>query len=213
MYTLLIADDEIPIRKGLLSLDWASMNVRVLADVDNGMDAIELLQSEMVDVVLTDIRMQGKDTVRLCEEIDSLRNYVQIQKYRYSDKFTFELDIPSDTQALYVPKLTLQPLVENAISHGVELAFGNGVIRVSAKRGENDLLISVSDDGVGMDGAMVERLVSGAEESDDSIGLCNVIKRIRTLYGEPYGLTIRSELGEGTTIAIRLPITQKIEEE
>lgn len=176
-----------------------------------GNDDVGVMAKSLGDLMRSTIN--GKDSVRLSEEIASLHNYVKIQNYRYGDKFTFVTDIAPDTLELYVPKLILQPLVENAICHGIEPAFGNGTVKVTARRADGVLELAVSDDGVGMDEATIERLTRGADGDDGSIGLRNVIKRIGTLYGEPHGLTISSELGEGTTITIRLPEIHKSEED
>jgi len=156
--------------------------------------------------------IDGRDTVRLCEEIASLNHYLLIQKYRYGDKFDVVLEIPKNTAKLYVPKLILQPLVENAIYHGVEPAFSHGEIRVDASLELAGLCIVVSDTGVGMGNEMIDQIMHGNDDGESSIGLRNVIKRIRTLYGEPYGLTITSEIGEGTAIRILLPIIKTINE-
>ena len=152
-----------------------------------------------------------KDFVTLGEEIRSLNNYFQIQKFRYGDKFDATLSIDDNTRHLYIPKLIIQPLVENAIYHGLEPAYGGGVIRVKSRIRDNVLLIDVSDNGVGIPQESVEKLLNPAGELDyddnQSIGIQNVIKRVQTMFGNGYGLVIQSEIGEGTTITIKLPVT------
>jgi two-component system sensor histidine kinase YesM len=154
--------------------------------------------------------INSKDYVLLKDEIASLNNYLQIQKYRYGEKFEYSIFIASDTEELYVPKLIIQPLVENAIYHGIEPSIDKGKIEIKSIRKGDDLVITVIDNGVGMVPNFIQDVLDVNRDGDDksssrSIGIKNVIKRIKTLYGENYGLKIQSELYENTTVSIVLP--------
>lgn len=151
----------------------------------------------------------GKDYVLLKDEAISLNNYLNIQKYRYGDKFDAMVDIAPNNEELYVPKLIIQPLVENAIYHGIEPSFENGTILIKSMLDGKALIITVTDSGVGMTPDTIDRVLDVNSNDDNctthSIGLQNVIKRIKTLFGEEYGIEIHSELGDGTRITVRLP--------
>jgi Predicted signal transduction protein with a C-terminal ATPase domain len=153
--------------------------------------------------------INGNHYVLLKDEMASLNNYLMIQKYRYGDKFETKIDVAVNTENLYIPKLIIQPLVENAIYHGIEPAFDNGLIRISTSLQKNNLLIVVSDDGVGMSQEKIDELLSCTNDKNDSeqysIGIKNVIKRIKTLYGDEYGISIQSDFGDGTVISMWIP--------
>lgn len=163
------------------------------------------------------IKMEGM-FADLQEEIDYASAYIELQKLRYDDAFELVLDIHADTLALGVPKLILQPLVENAISHGLSGMISGGVIRIAAALGSDAVLIlTVSDNGRGMDEDAIRRITAGLDrpeaELDDqyNIGLCNVHQRIRILFGEGYGLSVKGQKNRGATIEIRMPAMSKEE--
>ena len=171
--------------------------------------------------------------VELRQEINYAETFIELQKLRYADAFDFTTDVPQKLMTLGVPKFILQPLVENAIKHGQKGVSSGGIIAISARLGkhgdgnsafneesgirEDMLEITVEDNGHGMDEETVRRITARLEqpetENDDhySIGLSNVHQRIRILFGEPYGLTIRSEPGVRTTIRILMPARSKEE--
>ena len=159
--------------------------------------------------------INGGDFISIRDEMKSLGNYLTIQEYRYKDKFQTIFEIAPDTEELYIPKMILQPLVENAIYHGIEPLFEPGWIKITTVRKEHLLQIEVSDNGAGMSEETVQQLLNGQDNNlsgRGSIGVQNVIKRVKKLYGENYGLTITSDFGEGTTIHMDLPATFKIKE-
>lgn len=172
-----------------------------------GAESIGELVKALGDLLRSTI--DGKDSVTLNDEIQSLRNYVRIQKYRYGDRLTINFDIDSATSELLVPKLILQPLIENSIYHGIEQAYGNGEIRVSSSLDSGTLILRIEDNGVGMTEDQLRVLNQGTISDDtdknDSIGVNNVRRRIHTLFGENCGLAIDSELGEGTIVTVRIP--------
>ena len=148
--------------------------------------------------------IDAKDNVPLEEEIEKLRHYLQIQGYRYGDRLTVAFEIDPATTHFLVPTLILQPLVENAIIHGLAPSLGPGTVTVRAFLRDGLLVIEVADDGVGMAGA--PGLAESAGEPD-SVGLANVVKRIEATFQGDGHVAVASELGEGTTVTITLPAT------
>ena len=172
-------------------------------------------QSEAVHTVTALARFfrlslgKGKNIVKVKDEIDHVRNYLMIQHMRFKNKFDYEFDVAEDVLELPSLKLMLQPLVENAIYHGMEFMDGDGLIVVKAWREENELYLSVADNGLGMTEDKVEMILTGESTSGNGrgsgIGVKNVNERIKLYFGEAYGLTIDSEPDEGTTVIIHLP--------
>jgi len=172
-------------------------------------------QSEAVHTVTALARFfrlslgKGKNIVTVKDEIDHVKNYLMIQHMRFKNKFDYEFDIAEDVFELPSLKLMLQPLVENAIYHGMEFMDGDGMIMVKAWREEDELYLSVADNGLGMTEDKVETILTGKSTSGNGrgsgIGVKNVNERIKLYFGEAYGLTIDSEPDEGTTVIIHLP--------
>jgi len=172
-------------------------------------------QSEAVHTVTALARFfrlslgKGKNIVTVRDEIDHVKNYLMIQHMRFKNKFDYEFDIAEDVLELPSLKLMLQPLVENAIYHGMEFMDGDGMITVKAWRKEDELYLSVADNGLGMTEDKVEMILTGKSTSGNGrgsgIGVKNVNERIKLYFGEAYGLTIDSEPDEGTTVIIHLP--------
>ena len=152
---------------------------------------------------------KGKNIIPLSDELDHARHYMNIQQIRFKNRFTARIEAQEETGELYTLKLIVQPLLENAIYHGMAGAEDNGEIRVSAYRQDGDLIVDVQDNGTGMPPETVAGLLEegGAQTggSGSGIGVRNVHQRIRLTFGEPYGLTILSEPDEGTLVRIRLP--------
>ena len=172
-------------------------------------------QSEAVHTVTALARFfrlslgKGKNIVTVKDEIDHVKNYLMIQHMRFKNKFDYEFDIAEDVLELPSLKLMLQPLVENAIYHGMEFMDGDGLIMVKAWQEENELYLSVADNGLGMTEDKVETILTGKSSSGNGrgsgIGVKNVNERIKLYFGEAYGITIDSEPDEGTTVIIHLP--------
>lgn len=172
-------------------------------------------QSEAVHTVTALARFfrlslgKGKNIVTVKDEIEHVKNYLMIQHMRFKNKFDYEFDIAEDVLELPSLKLMLQPLVENAIYHGMEFMDGDGMIMVKAWRKEDELYLSVADNGLGMTEDKVEMILTGESTSGNGrgsgIGVKNVNERIKLYFGEAYGLTIDSEPDEGTTVIIHLP--------
>lgn len=154
--------------------------------------------------------------VLLEEEIQNIRNYVKIQQLSYGDKIQIIFQVDEALLEAVVPKLILQPLVENSIVHGIEPKIGRGRIAITARCEKKDMYLEVWDDGVGISREQLENTMeqgpdnSGYEHT--KVGLMAVHKRIRILYGEAYGIHIHSAPREGTSIMIKLPINFEDEE-
>lgn len=173
---------------------------------------------------------KGKETVLVREELQHVRSYLEIQHIRYQDILTYEIDIPEEMNEYRIPKLTVQPIVENALYHGIKNKRGGGTIRVTGREKNEYYSIFVEDTGKGM---TEERLLevrkairegiasrpaggpdvqnsagaftTGTSGNTAVYGLYNVNERIRLTYGEEYGIHIESTLDKGTRVEIRLP--------
>ena len=159
--------------------------------------------------LLKNIAKGTQDKITLEEELTLLHDYVEIQSVRYMEAFTFYDTVPKELYRYRIIKLTLQPLVENAIFHGIEPTGENGTITVTGREEGGDLVLCVTDDGAGIPPDVLPTLLSEerprSHASLNGIGVCNVHKRLQMLYGEAYGLTIESEPGDGTCVTVRVP--------
>ena len=158
------------------------------------------------------------EKVTLRAELDFLGDYITIEKMRYMEMFDVEIDVAEE--ALYdaqIIKLTLQPLVENAIFSGIEPGGKNGCIRIRIWQQEEKLCISVKDDGVGMTEEKIKDIMNNPQkrkgDTMSGIGLPNVDQRIKLVYGDEYGLRIKSRVGEYTEILVILPMEYEKENE
>ena len=154
--------------------------------------------------------------VKLSEEIEYINSYLELQKLRYDDAFSICIDIPHTLQKLGVPKLILQPLVENAIQHGFNGKISDAFIEIKASLDNEKLILTVSDNGAGMDNDKIIEVTRGLSEipseSDfHNIGLSNVQQRLSILFGDGYDLKISGKLGEGVKIALAIPALSKEE--
>lgn len=152
---------------------------------------------------------KGRSIIPVRDELEHVRNYLTIQQKRFKNKFTYRIQGQEEALSLACLKLMLQPLVENAIYHGMEFMDGDGEILVKVEKQEEELLFTIEDNGLGMTREQVAGLLTGQTRSSpgkgSGIGVKNVNERIRLYFGEDYGLEIFSEPDEGTTIRIRLP--------
>ena len=158
---------------------------------------------------------RGSSIIPIRDELEHARHYLTIQKMRYKNKFSATITAEDGVESLYTIKLIVQPILENAIYHGMAYADGDGEITVRAFRDGGDVLIEVSDNGPGMPEEVVESLLdpngpaAAAGAKGSGIGFRNVHRRIRLTFGADYGLTIFSEPDDGTTVRIRLPALDK----
>lgn len=144
--------------------------------------------------------------VILQEDLDWLKRYLGIMEKRYEKRFKALISIPEVLEKLQVPKLFLQPFVENAIIHAFEEYQEDGEIRISAEEENEDIVFCVEDNGCGIPQGKISEIFSG---KNNSIGIQNTDKRLRMIYGEKYGVSISSQVGEGTTVFIRVPDSRK----
>lgn len=156
----------------------------------------------------------GKDIITVKEEITHVSNYLYIQKIRYKDKLNYVIHVDESLYAIEVPKLILQPLVENAIYHGVKAKRGGGTITITGVPEGENLVFTVQDNGAGMPQEKVEELNRRMSErsvldEQKSFGLFYIRERIQLCYGKGYGVHVESALGEGTRVTITLPLYQK----
>lgn len=159
----------------------------------------------------------GDALIPLSDEIEHVRQYLFIQEQRYGDQMTYEIEVPTELMNIPVPKIILQPLVENAIYHGIKPLGRPGHLRVTAavqhadSPSEPDILIlTVSDDGVGFDMAVQGN--RKAVTKLGGVGVDNVNRRITLIYGKSYGVNIMSNPGSGTIVSVKLPIEHTISE-
>ena len=152
---------------------------------------------------------RGKSIITVKDELEHVRNYLMIQQMRFKNKFTYEIDADEDVLELASLKLMLQPMVENAIYHGMEFMDGDGVIQIRVWREGDDLYLRVRDNGLGMTKEQVENLFKDSghvpSRRGSGIGVRNVNERVHLYFGDAYGLRIESEPDEGTDVIIHLP--------
>ena len=185
----------------------------------NTLDAVKWLgvthRAPQVAQIATDLAallrasISGNELVTLEQELELVGRYVDIQSIRFADRFACEIDVADRYQSCLVPKLALQPLVENAILHGVA-DKDDGYVKVWAEEKDEDLVIYVSDNGRGIPPEILERLNSADQELPGGhLGLGNVDSIIRLYFGPEYGLTAQAAPGEGSRVEVRLPMRRK----
>ncbi|SEK46172.1 two-component system, sensor histidine kinase YesM [Paenibacillus sp. cl141a] len=166
---------------------------------------------------------KGKTSISVREELEHARHYLTIQQMRYKQKFDFAIEADEAALSCYTLKLVLQPLIENAIVHGIEYMVDQGHIRIGAAVKGELLEMTVTDNGVGMTPEMVEGILDAKETphnpaqfintAGSGVAVRNVHDRIRLYYGKRYGLEFESEQEAGTTVRIRIPVIHDMDEE
>lgn len=153
----------------------------------------------------------GRDFVTLRQEIRHTEAYLQIQQFRYQDIMDYRIDIPEEYLDYSIIKMTLQPIVENALYHGIKNKRGKGTIEITASDHGEHLEISVQDDGIGMkeeELTALLRIIDGKQkpsEDNSGFGMSNIAERLRLNYGEGFGLVVKSSYGKGTKVEILIP--------
>jgi two-component system sensor histidine kinase YesM len=184
------------------SIKWLAVlqNVHTVSDMTTAL--INLLKYNI---------SKNNTLVSLAEELESVTNYVKIQKYRYGDIFNIEYDIDKDTIECKILRFSLQPIVENCIIHGFENIEGKGIIAIHSKIEGNQLRIEIADNGSGMDQNTLECIVKfdNSKKKFSGIGINNIQERIKTYFGMNYGLSYESTPGLGTKAILILPIITK----
>ena len=212
-----VTTEQIRLRKAEFELLQAQINPHFLY---NTLDAIIWLaeageQKRVVGMVrnLSDFFRtslnQGKDINSIKEEMLHVKSYLEIQHVRYQDILSYDIEVPESLYIYSIPKITIQPLVENALYHGIKNKRGMGHISIRGQAGEKDFTITVTDDGIGIDETRLRQVQSGIQNKvltgKDFYGLYNVCERIRLNFGEEYGIFIESVYGEGTSVRVILP--------
>ncbi len=212
-----ITKEQIRIREAELELLQSQINPHFLY---NTLDTIIWLaeggdQKRVVDMVKSlsaffrTSLSRGKDIIMIREELLHAKSYLEIQQFRYQDILEYEIDVPEEFHEYMIPKITIQPLIENALYHGIKNKRGGGMIRITAKRDGDDFMISVTDNGIGMTPERLEEvrsvLTSDAPSDNMIYGLYNVNERIKLKFGSKYGISLDSVYNEGSTCNILLP--------
>lgn len=212
-----VKKEQIRLRKAEFELLQSQINPHFLY---NTLDAIVWLaeageQKKVVSMVgsLSDFFRtslnQGKDIITIKEELQHSRSYLEIQQMRYQDILNYEIHVPEELHRYLIPKITIQPLVENALYHGIKNKRGLGRIVISGRKEEDFLILQIEDNGIGMRKERLDQVKEGMNQKipteKDIYGLYNVNERIRLNFGEKYGISIESIYGKGTVVSIILP--------
>ncbi|WP_209847242.1 sensor histidine kinase [Paenibacillus sediminis] len=202
-------------RKSELDVLQSQINPHFLYNTLNSV--IRFAQREKKEEVITMINSlskffrislsKGKNIITVQDELEHVRNYLVIQNMRYKNKFQYKIEAEEKALSCLTLKLILQPIVENAIVHGIEMMADEGFIHISVNIVGDKLLFQVTDNGLGMSEETMQQLLTGHLKSEhgSSVGVKNVHERIRLYYGDEYGLQFESELEEGTTVCIWIP--------
>ena len=208
-----VREEEVNLRKTELKALQAQINPHFLY---NTLDSIAWMceqgrSAEAVSMVHALARLfrisisKGHELIPIAKEIEHAESYLQIQKYRYKNRFTYEFRVEPDCLDYYCNKITLQPILENAINHGLELMVDEGHITVEICQEGDAILFRVEDNGVGMSQEQVNAILTRAPGENAGIGIRNVDERLKIYFGSQYGLHITSEPDVGTCVEIRMP--------
>lgn len=217
-----VRDEELKRRSELKALQ-AQINPHFLY---NTLDSIiwmaESKKSEEVVIMTSSLAKllrasisKGEELVTIQTEIDHITNYLMIQKMRYKHKLDYTIEVSDSILGYRMVKVILQPLVENAIYHGIKKKRGSGCIRITSEETEQDIILLVEDNGIGMDADQVRSLFEQDRtyEAGRGVGIQNVHQRLMLHYGNDYGLRYSSVPGEGTIVMVRIPKHQKPQED
>ncbi|WP_239613499.1 cache domain-containing sensor histidine kinase [Cohnella mopanensis] len=184
-----------------------TMNALLVVSVKNG-------YTEVADIIrnlsqlLRRMLSWSDSAVTLQDELHFTEMYLKIEKFRFADRFDYVFNIEDETASCLVPKMCIQPLVENACKHGLQAVKGKRFIRIEARRADNYLFVLVEDNGKGMDEDRlneIRSMMNGSLDSDENVGMRNVYKRLRLHYGERVDFYIDSHPDKGTRISFRIP--------
>lgn len=178
----------------------------IASQVRSDPDRSRELMLDFADYIRYSLAKHGEYTT-VADEFHAIETYLALQRALLGERLRVQVRVAPDVLAVPLPYLALQPLVENAIRHGIEPTGGTGLVQVHGEAEGNDCVISIEDDGVGMDPATAERLLAGTSEHT-GLGIANVDRRLRTVYGSWFGLVIETARGEGTRVIVRVPLFQ-----
>lgn len=208
-----VREEEVNLRKTELKALQAQINPHFLY---NTLDSIAWMceqgrNADAVKMVHALARLfrisisRGHELIPIAKEIEHAESYLQIQMYRYKNQFTYEFDVDPDCLSYYCNKITLQPIIENSINHGLDLMVDEGRIDVRVRFDGDDIVFSVQDNGVGMSPEQLEAIMQHGPTDRTGIGIKNVNDRLKIYFGRSYGLSITSEPDVGTCVEIRMP--------
>ena len=208
-----VRQEEITLRKTELNALQAQINPHFLY---NTLDSIAWMCEEdrtkeaveMVNALARLFRIstsRGHELITLEKEVEHAKSYLKIQNYRYKNQFAYEFDVEESCLSYLCNKITLQPIIENAIYHGIDRMVDEGYIKICIREEEMAIRMTVTDNGVGMSEEQCQEILHREAGDRTGIGIKNVNDRIRIYFGEEYGLHITSELDEGTCVEIRIP--------
>lgn len=208
-----VRQEEISLRKTELKALQAQINPHFLY---NTLDSIawmceEERPKEAVEMVNALARLfrisisKGHELIPLEKELEHAKSYLKIQNFRYKNQFTYEFDVEESCLPYLCNKITLQPMIENSIYHGLNRMVDEGKIRITVREEENAVVMTVEDNGVGMTEETCQEILRGEQGERTGIGIKNVNDRIQIYFGEEYGIRIASEPDEGTLVEIRIP--------
>ena len=208
-----VREEEINLRKTELKALQAQINPHFLY---NTLDSIAWMcergrNADAVNMVHALARLfrisisKGHELIPIAKEIEHAESYLQIQKYRYKNQFTYSFEVDPECLDYYCNKITLQPIIENAINHGLDLMVDEGHIQVTVGQDGDDIVFCVRDNGVGMSEEQVASIMRHGPKDRTGIGIKNVNDRLKIYFGKEYGLHITSELDVGTCVEIRMP--------
>lgn len=208
-----VRNEEISLRKTELKALQAQINPHFLY---NTLDAIGWLCEEersqdaveMVNALARLFRIsisKGHELIPIEKEVEHAGSYLKIQNFRYKNQFTYHFDVEKSCLPYYCNKITLQPIIENAIYHGIDRMVDEGKIEITIREQGEDILFSIRDNGVGMTREQCAAVLNKEPGDQTGIGIKNVNDRIKIYFGEKYGIQIESELDEGTCVTICMP--------
>lgn len=148
---------------------------------------------------------RGRELIPVRSELEHAASYLQIQSYRYKNQFQYSFDVDEDCLDDLCNKITLQPIIENALYHGLNGLVDDGEIRISVRREGEDIVFSVRDNGSGMTQEQIDAIMSKERSDQAGIGIKNVDDRLKIYFGSDYGVTIHSVPDEGTEVLVRMP--------
>lgn len=166
-------------------------------------DRARELLLEFADFTRYSFRQHGEFTT-LAEELRSIERYLLLEQARFGERLQVRLQVAPEVLGVSIPFLCLQPLVENAVRHGLESRAGGGLVSIEAHDVDRECVISVEDDGAGQDPERIRRVLAG-EHTGDSVGLANVDERLRATFGDAHGLVVETAPGAGTRVTLRVP--------
>ncbi len=217
-----VRSEEVNLRKTELKALQAQINPHFLY---NTLDSISWMCEQgknaeavvMVNALARLFRIsisKGHELIPIRSEVQHAKSYLQIQSVRYKEQFSYHFDVEEDCTEYLCNKITLQPIIENAIYHGVNGLVDEGHIEIRVRAEGEDVLFTVEDNGVGMEPEQIEEIFRRKPDGKSGIGIKNVNDRLKIWFGDAYGITIESVPDEGTKVTVRMPkVREEVEHE